>query len=160
VLRIQRRHILIDPAVQGSLARRVILHWACFLFVASVLSFVLQVLANPFLPLANHVANLWWTQGPFLFVIAILLPAFIVDAITTSHRFAGPVLNLRRAMREIAAGKPARMLSFRDGDFWKELADDYNDLLQRAGAAPHDGISPDQKRNAPGLDDPLVATTK
>ena len=102
-----------------------------FLTVAAAVSFILQVLSNPFRPLAEHVRNLWWTHGPFLLVLVFLLPVFIIDSIKLSNRFAGPVYSLRRALREIVQGKPPRRLKFRKHDFWHDLADDYNALLVR-----------------------------
>jgi hypothetical protein len=113
------------------LARRIIGHWLVFLLVAAFASFVLQVLSNPFRPVAEHVQELWWTHGPFLLVMVFLLPVFIVDTIKISHRFAGPVYSLRRALREIADGKPPRKLKFRKYDFWHELAEDYNAALSK-----------------------------
>ena len=121
----------IDSGVQGSLARRIILHWLVFLLVGAVVAFVLQVLSNPFQPLASHLQNLWWTHGPFLLVLVFLLPVFVIDTIKLSNRFAGPVYSLRRAIREIVQGKSPRKLKFRRHDFWHDLADDYNAMLLR-----------------------------
>jgi hypothetical protein len=127
----RRKKHFVDAVVQGSLARRIILHWLVFLLVASLVSFLLQVLSDPFRPLLDHVQSLWWTHGPFLLVMVFLLPVFVIDTIKISHRFAGPVYNLRRAIREIVQGKPPRKLKFRRHDFWHDLADDYNAMLLR-----------------------------
>jgi len=102
-----------------------------FLIVSSVVAFILQVLTNPFRPLAAHAHDIWWTQGPFLLVMVFLLPVFVVDTVKLSNRFAGPILSLRRVMREIVQGKPPRKLKFRRHDFWHDLADDYNAMLLR-----------------------------
>ena len=127
----RRKKHFIDTCVQGSLARRIIVHWLVFLLVAAVVAFVLQVLSNPFRPVVDHARDLWWTHGPFLLVMVFLLPVFVVDTIKLSHRFAGPVYSLRRAIREVAQGMPPRKLKFRRHDFWHELADDYNAMLRR-----------------------------
>jgi hypothetical protein len=97
-------------------------------------SFILQVLANPFQPLALHFENLWWSQGPFLLVMFFLLPVFVMDTIKLSHRFAGPIFSLRRAIRSVALGEKPQPLKFRKKDFWHELAQDYNTMLVRFGA--------------------------
>jgi hypothetical protein len=127
----RRTKKFIDANVQGSLARRIIFHWLLFLLVASLAAFILQVLSNPFRPLAAHLEDVWWTHGPFLLVLAFLLPVFIVDSIKLSHRFAGPIYSLRRAIRDVAQGKPARKLKFRRHDFWQDVAEDYNAMLER-----------------------------
>jgi hypothetical protein len=127
----RRKKQFIDANVQGALARRIILHWVVFLMVATLAAFVLQVLSNPFRPLVAHARDMWWTHGPFLLVLVFLLPVFVVDTIKLSHRFAGPIFALRRALREIVQGKPPRKLKFRRYDFWHDLAEDYNAVLLR-----------------------------
>jgi nitrogen fixation/metabolism regulation signal transduction histidine kinase len=62
-----------------------------------------------------------------------LLPVFVVDTVKISHRFAGPIYSLRRAIREITQGKPARKLKFRTNDFWHELSEDFNAMLIHLG---------------------------
>jgi hypothetical protein len=126
----RRKKHFIDPTVQGSLARRIIMHWLVFIGVACIVAFVLQVLSDPFRPVAEHALNMWWTHGPFLLVMAFLLPVFMVDTIKLSHRFAGPVYALRRALREIGEGQKPRRLKFRKRDFWHDLADEYNTAME------------------------------
>jgi hypothetical protein len=130
----RRTKHFIDSNVQGALARRIILHWLAFLGVAFFVSFILQVLSNPFRPILAHMHDLWFTHGPFLLVMLFLLPVFVMDTVKLSHRFAGPIFSLRRAIREIATGQPPRRLKFRRLDFWKDLADDYNTMLDHLGA--------------------------
>jgi len=138
----RRKKRFIDANVQGALARRIIFHWIVFLVVASLAAFILQVLTDPFRPLADHLHDLWWTHGPFLLVLLFLLPVFIVDTIKISHRFAGPVFALRRAIRDVVQGKPPRKLNFRRHDFWHELANDYNAMLLRLELLDDDAEMP------------------
>ena len=149
----RRSKKFIDANVQGSLARRIIFHWLLFLLVASLAAFILQALSNPFRPLSAHVHDIWWTHGPFLLVLFFLLPVFMVDSIKLSHRFAGPIYSLRRAIRDIADGKPARKLKFRRHDFWHDLADDYNAMLKRLELLDDDAHQPAEKK-------PLVESKK
>ena len=128
----QRRKRFIDSNVQGALARRIIFHWLVFLLVASLAAFLLQVLSDPFRPLASTSQNLWWTHGPFLLVMVFLLPVFVVDTIKISHRFAGPIFSLRRAMREVAAGQAAAQVEIPPPRF---LARPGRRLQRHAGAA-------------------------
>jgi hypothetical protein len=130
----QRKKHFIDSRVQGALARRIILHWLVFVLVTSVVAFVVQVLSDPFRGLSSHFSDLWWSQGPFLLVMVFLLPVFVMDAIKLSHRFAGPIFNLRRAIRKVAEGESPRKLKFRQADFWHDLAEDYNAMLTKLGA--------------------------
>lgn len=125
----KRQKKFVDARVQGAMARRIIFHWLLFVAVALCTAFIFQVLSNPFLPLALHLENLWWAQGPFIMVLVFLLPVFVLDTIKLSHRFAGPISRLRSAMRAIASGESPKKVSFRGGDFWQDLADDYNKML-------------------------------
>src|SRR4051812_17006744 len=114
-----RKKRFIDSNVQGALARRIIFHWLVFVLVSSVIAFVLQALSDPFRPISSHLKELWWSQGPFLLVMLFLLPVFVMDAIKLSHRFAGPIFNLRRTIRRVAQGEKPRRLKFRRHDFWQ-----------------------------------------
>jgi nitrogen fixation/metabolism regulation signal transduction histidine kinase len=136
----RRKKHFIDSNVQGALTRRIIFHWLIFMLITSVVSFILQVLSNPFQRLSEHFQNLWWAQGPFLLVMLFLLPVFVVDTIKLSHRFAGPIFNMRRAIRAVAQGEKPRKLKFRRRDFWHDLAEDYNTMLSRLGALDDEKI--------------------
>src|SRR5262245_14301135 len=104
----RRKKQFIDSHVQGALSRRIILHWLVFVVVASVVAFMLQVLADPFRGVRAHLLDLWWSQGPFLLVMFFMLPVFVMDAVKLSNRFAGPIFSLRRAVRSIAEGNAPR----------------------------------------------------
>lgn len=140
----RRKKQFVDSCVQGALARRIIVHWLVFLAVGSLVAFILKVLSNPFRPLWAHAQDMWWTHGLFLLVLAFLLPVFVVDTIKLSHRFAGPVYALRRALREISLGEKPRRLKFRKHDFWHGLADDYNAVLVKFDLLEDDTTKVDQ----------------
>lgn len=129
-----RKKTFIDAKVQGALVRRLVFHWLAFIAVASLVAFCLQVLSNPFRPLQEHVQQLWWTHGPFLLVLFFMLPAFIVDTIKISHRFAGPIYRLRSTIRSLAQGDKFKPVKFREIDFWQDLADDFNRMVERISA--------------------------
>ncbi|MEM9660355.1 MAG: hypothetical protein AAF961_18480 [Planctomycetota bacterium] len=126
-----RKKSFVDPQVQGALIRRLICHWLAFIGVAAVVAFFLQILSDPFRPISAHLQNLWWTHGPFLLVMAFMLPVFVVDTIKLSHRFAGPIYRLRQTIRTIAQGGDFKPLRFRDFDFWQGMAQDFNKMVER-----------------------------
>jgi hypothetical protein len=127
----KRSQKFVDAKVQGALARRIIFHWVVFVLVAFGVSLFLQLLSDPFRPVSENVRVMWMTQGPLMLVMVFLLPVFVLDTVKLSHRFTGPILNLRRAMREVAEGKPPRKIQFRKTDFWQDLAVDYNAVVDR-----------------------------
>lgn len=138
----QRRRKFVDSKVQGTLVRRVIFHWLVFITVASVTALLLQVLSDPFRPISEQFQDMWWTHGPFLVVMLFLLPVFVMDTVKLSHRFAGPIQNMRRVMREIADGQPPRKLQFRSNDFWHELAAEFNAMIARLVPGDRDSQEP------------------
>ncbi|MEO0529513.1 MAG: hypothetical protein AAF266_02935 [Planctomycetota bacterium] len=127
----RRKSEFIDPEVQGALARRISVHWLLYTLVASGLVVGLKWMTNPFTPLTDHVVQAWWTYGPLLLVLVCLAPIFVFDAVKLSNRFTGPVLRLRNATRQLAAGERPGRIQLRDGDFWKELAEDFNRVVDR-----------------------------
>jgi hypothetical protein len=126
-----RQKKFIDSKIQGALVCRIILHWFVFLAVASLGAFILQVITNPFQPIAEHARQVWWTHGPFFLVMACLLPAFVYDTVKLSHRFTGPIYRLQQTIRSIIAGGPASRLKFRENDYWQGLAIDFNTMIER-----------------------------
>lgn len=127
----QKRQLnFVDRSVQGALARRVFFHWSMFMGTCVVSVSLMQVLlGDPNQPIASHLQTAGSRYLLFLIVFVSLLPAFVLDTIRLSNRFAGPVSRLRNAMRKVADGGSYEPLKFRGNDFWTELADDYNRFM-------------------------------
>lgn len=126
-----RNSYWVNGQIQGALAIRIIIHWLIFAVIAAVLTFTMQFLGEPLVPFKTHLRNLWANQGIFGLVILILMPLFVYDSVRLSHRFAGPIVRVRRVMQAIAKGQAAERLKFRDKDFWSGLAEDFNTLLDQ-----------------------------
>jgi hypothetical protein len=127
----RRKREFIDPEVQGALARRLAFHWAVYLVVATMLIVGLKWLSNPFTPLTEHLVEAWWTYGTILMVLVCLAPVFVFDAVKLSNRFTGPMMRLRNGLRALADGQDPGRIKLRDGDFWKEVAGDFNRVADR-----------------------------
>jgi len=87
------------------------------------------LLGDPNVPITSHLQGVVGRYLLIVLVMAALLPAFVLDTVRLSNRFAGPMFRIRKAFRSTAAGEPFEPLVFRKGDFWKELADDYNRMM-------------------------------
>lgn len=122
----QRKQNYIDSHVQGSLLRRICGHWLVFFLVAAVAIILLQsLLGDPSKSLTERLQN---EIGEFTLmgiVMVSLFPAFMLDTIRFSNRFVGPIARVRRHLRQLATGDTHRC-TFRDNDFWAELAEDFN----------------------------------
>jgi hypothetical protein len=126
-----RKRIFVDAEVQGALIRRVIIHWTAFAATLAVILAAVQFFTNPLASLDEHLELFPRRHGLTFIVLLLLLPAFLWDTARLSHRFSGPVLRLRRMMRELAGGEDPGELRFRDGDFWMELGDHFNGVRSR-----------------------------
>ena len=125
-----RSRLLVDPKVQWTIAGRISLHWICFL----VCLFAIGVLVRMLLAAGTQSFGValkdgFFTQLPILGVMVLLLPAFLRDTLKLSNRFAGPMYRLRTELRRIATDQPARTVKFRTGDFWQEVAGDFNHVV-------------------------------
>ena len=130
----RRKKQFIDRHVQGALVFRLALHWCVFLVVGMSVSLVLQYLADPFQPAGHHFGLFVKHQAGFLLVMVCMTPVFLFDTVKLSHRFVGPILRVRRALAEMAGGEEVERVKFRPGDFWMEIADDLNKVIDRVSA--------------------------
>ena len=131
-MRLKRRQHYVDSHVQGSLLRRILVHWALFFVIACLAVVVMQALmGDPNLPMMDRIRN---EAGEFVFLGIILLslfPAFMLDTIRFSNRFVGPVARLRRVLRELGSEKEdIEVVKFRDSDFWADVADEFNKVSE------------------------------
>lgn len=127
----RRKTQFVDAEVQGALARRISIHWMLFTLLAATLIIGLRWLSDPFTPLSEHLSEAWSLYGPMLLVLVCLAPVFVYDAIKLSNRFTGPIMRLRNATRMLAAGSRPAKICLRKKDFWKDLADDFNLMVER-----------------------------
>ena len=121
-----RRHLFVDPKVQSALAVRVVFYWFGCLVSMALLLLCWRIVSSPSAAFVAHLRALWLSYGPALAVSALLLPLLIIDVIRFSNRFVGPLLRLRRSLRELARGEDVAPLQFRDNDFLRELAQEFN----------------------------------
>jgi hypothetical protein len=146
-----RQSFIVDPDVQWSLARRVMLHWGMFLVAASGICTALEMMLSvPDRTMAQALEASMVRQVPMVMVFAVLLPLFLRDTFRLSNRFAGPMLRLRMQMHELSEGRATQPLSFRDGDFWHAAAEDFNQLRERvADLERKSGVRPAEPATAP-----------
>ena len=132
-----RKKFFIDRDVQSALMRRIVLQWLLFLAVSLMVLPVWQLLMTGNLsgPFSQVIVNMWTQTAPVFVLLVALIPAFVWDSLTLSNRFAGPMCRLRGAMRRLAAGEDVEPLKFRKGDFWQDVGDDFNAVLERLASA-------------------------
>jgi len=127
----KRRQLFVDNKVQGALVMRCITYWFLCLMTVTLMLLCWRVLTGPARMFYRHLDDMWFHFGPALVASLILLPIVVIDIIRLSNRFAGPMVRMRRAMQNLAKGERVPPLQFRDNDFWKDFAQDFNTLLAR-----------------------------
>lgn len=133
--RADRKTYFVDKKVQGALLARAARYWLLSVVVVASLTVLGWMFVTPGLgalvQLREHVPWLLGGLGVALAVSLSVLPVILYDLAKLSNRFAGPMLRLRRAMNEAAAGEHVEPIHFRDHDYWQEFADAFNLLNQR-----------------------------
>ena len=141
-----RRHLFIDPKVQGALVLRAILYWVLFLITISLALLCWRIITGPARMFYTHFNDMWFFYGPAAVASLMLLPLVVIDIVRLSNRFTGPMLRLRRSMRELARGEHVEPIRFRDDDFWHDFAEEFNALAARV---QRDAPIPESEREQP-----------
>jgi hypothetical protein len=133
----KRKTKLIDKSVQGQLVIRVFAYWTMcmwgmFCLLAGVPIVLSWFVSSAGAPTASQLilqtGRMFW---PALFASSLMLPLLLLDVVRVSHRFAGPMYRLRNALRDVADGKQVAPIKFREGDFWCDMADEFNRVAAR-----------------------------
>lgn len=129
---IKRARKYVDRNVQGGLLTRMAIHWGVFFFTSAFAYIVVQAIVSPngtsFLQRVQNSITEFSLLG---LLMLTLMPAFLIDVVRFSNRFAGPIVRLRRFLRELGQNGEVPPLKFRDDDFWMEIANEFNVCRER-----------------------------
>jgi len=127
----KRRQLFVDASVQGAVLRRVVVYWFVGMAVVFLGLLCYRITSGPARPFYTHLDDMWFHYGPVFIATLLMLPVVAYDCVRLTHRFAGPMFRMRRAMKTLAQGKTTHPVHFRDNDFWRDFAEDFNALLAR-----------------------------
>ena len=128
----RRGRMLVDFEVQTSLLRKIAAHWALLLVANTIGLFCWTALMNaPVESWSDLIMDFVRSYIPVLLISLALLPVFLLDAAKLSNRFAGPMVRIRRALSAVLAGDKVEPVKFRENDFWRSLAEDFNKALKQ-----------------------------
>ncbi len=137
-----RRRYFVDPPLQGAMLRQAFYYWLAASVTFAFIVVIYRISPAMFSDAAHESSRLWYHLAPFAVASAVLLPIVMFSAIRFSHRFAGPMVRVRRALFYLANGETPQHLVLRQGDFWADVAEDINRIT---------------KRMRPVLDEPLAS---
>jgi signal transduction histidine kinase len=112
--------------------RRVLVHWVSFLVLSFLVVSALTWMLDPFNSWESVLTKVLTSNGGNLILALILVPIFAMDTISLTHRFVGPMVQVRRELKKLSKGLPARRVKFRPNDFWHDIADDFNVMCDTA----------------------------
>jgi hypothetical protein len=135
----QRKVYLVDRNVQGGLLNKAAWYWLLSLAVVGSLNVLGWIFVAPGVDVLVQIRELLPSFFAVLFVAMvsslIVLPVLLYDLAKHTNRFAGPVFRLQRGLDALAAGKTVQPLTFREGDYWHDLAEAFNEVAARLEAA-------------------------
>lgn len=137
-----RRRFFIDRPIQGALLLRALVYCVATVVTQVVLViFVAVIFSSPDDFYANA-RQFGYFLRLSLLASAIVLPLILFDLVRLSHRWVGPIFRLRTALQALSRGETVAPIRFREGDYWQELAGDFNtiaaELNRRRESAPED----------------------
>lgn len=128
----RRTKTVIDKEVQYGVVRKVAVHWIAFLVCNSVALVMWVILfEQPDAKWSDTLQTCFQRFLPFFVISAALVPAFVLDTLKMTNRFAGPISRLRAEIANVTAGRPVTKLSFRTNDYWSEIADGFNAMVDK-----------------------------
>jgi hypothetical protein len=128
----QRKREFIDSRVQGALVLQVLRQWVLFFLATFVLLLGIEYMfGEPGWSIRDHISALWERCGLVYLAILVMLPAFLRDTVKLSHRFVGPVVRVRNELIRLADGQQVKPVQLRKRDYWHDLADAMNRVLER-----------------------------
>ena len=117
-----RRRLWIATDIQGAVVRKIILYWlACILFVTLPL-LINATFRDPSKYFFQHSLAVFIEYWPVYISLLCLLPLALFDSLRITNRIAGPIVRLQKQLDGILAGDAVKRMSFRDDDYWHELA--------------------------------------
>ena len=122
----RRKRVTVDPRVQGRLCLRICAYWViCFLSIAFLLA------CSALLSDSGESSKLWMNYGKIASLSFLALPLALLDGLVFSNRFCGPVWRLKAGLTDLAAGKECQKINLRRGDFYFEIAEEFNRVVER-----------------------------
>jgi hypothetical protein len=126
-----RKRLFVDRQIQGALLFRIIIYWCFSVLAVCLFMLCVQALTRPADSFIGFFAfdEFFWNYGAVVLASAVLVPLIMLDVLVISNRFAGPLLRLRRSLRALADGEHVAPIQFRDKDYWRDFAGEFNAVV-------------------------------
>lgn len=142
----KRTKLFIDPRVQGAILTRIITYWVCCILFITLPMMIMMGVVETETTMYEHFQKLWQNAGPMLIAALLLLPLAVYDVLKLTNKFAGPIHRFRRELARMAKGEDVNTLEFRGKDFWEDLAESYNLILDRLNTNDDQGLETETEK--------------
>jgi hypothetical protein len=132
----RRKRYFVDAKVQGALLRQAIWYWLWSSALFALLIVVYRVAPAWLSGQEQGWSRLWYHIAPYLLASAALFPLIVAKANRFSNRFVGPMVRIRKTLKQLANGEIPEPIELRDKDYYRELAADINLIAVRLAHAP------------------------
>jgi len=122
---------MVDPKLQIAVLCRVTLYWLVAVSILCLLAALQVVLTSSTVGYELLMNRVLVAFGPALIASIIALPLLLLDCVRFTNKFAGPMHRLRSEVEKLADTGEASPINFRKGDFWYDLAEQFNRLASR-----------------------------
>ncbi len=130
-----RRHkSVVDVKIQRVLAVRMILHSLCFMVAGGFLAACGQYFASPMMDRGELAVSIVRAFSLYALGFLALMPALMLDSFRLSNRIVGPICRLRKTVERIASGDQVAPLKFRSGDYWQDIPEQFNAMVEKLRA--------------------------
>jgi hypothetical protein len=130
-----RRHKHVaDAKIQRTLALRMIFHCFCFMTLGGLFAASGQYFAAPLSERGQLAGSITQAFSLYALAFVLLMPALMLDSFRLSNRIVGPICRLRNTIRGISQGGPITPLRFRSGDYWQDIPDQFNAMIDKLQA--------------------------
>lgn len=123
-----RQQLMIDKHVQGTLLKRAGFYSLAIAIYFIVILLFMESMSDPDEPLSEALLRCLYEAMYWLPGLMLLAPVIAYDMLKLTNRFAGPLFRLQRQMTRLIEHESTEPLSFRDGDYWVEVADLFNEI--------------------------------
>jgi hypothetical protein len=147
--RVRPSSLFVDRQIQGSLLVRVAFYWLFCLTTVALLLIAWKAFNGPPRRFIDLARELYVDYAPALLASLILLPIALLDILRVSGRFLEPFVRVRTALKELAEGRPAQPLNFRDNPIGRELATYFNRAAARIASGGADRGTPTEEMSEP-----------
>jgi len=138
---IKRWRLFADARLQGQMCARLAVYWM-FCQASMVGTIVAMSCLFEGTQTNSSVIEMHFIV-PALAVSTLLFPIFLFEILAFSNRFAGPMVSFRRQLKQLAENETCEKLTFREGDFYLELADHFNQIQEKVQSQS----KPEEKSN-------------